>query len=88
MFSWLSASSVTTNGANPYTRPPTNAAGAHVTHRRTRANMASADSAGASVSATFMAATGPATQVTGASTTPRATTLVSSRRLTPPGWNR
>ena len=50
--------------------------------------MANADRAGASVSATFMEATGPATQVTGASTTPSATTLVSSRMLIPPGWNR
>ena len=48
--------------------------------------MARADRAGARVRATFMAATGPHSQVTGASTTPRATTLVSSSRLMPPGW--
>ena len=33
-----------------------------------------------------MAATGPNSQVTGASTTPRASTLVSLRRLIPVGW--
>jgi hypothetical protein len=49
--------------------------------------MARADSAGARVSATFIDATGPHSQVNGASATPRATTLVSSSRLIPPGWN-
>ena len=48
--------------------------------------MASADRAGARVRATFIDATGPTAQVTGARTTPRATTLVSSSRLMPPGW--
>ncbi len=49
--------------------------------------MASADSTGARVRATFIDATGPQIHVTGAVTTARATTLVSSRRLIPPGWN-
>ena len=49
--------------------------------------MASADSTGARVRATFIDATGPHSHVVGESTTPRATTLVSSSRLIPPGWN-
>ncbi len=88
MLSWLRASSVTMNGENPYTRPPSTAAGAHRTQRRSRTNIDRADSTGARVRATFIDATGPANHVTGASTTPSATTLVSSSRLTPPGWNR
>ena len=50
--------------------------------------MARAEHRGAKVRATFIDATGPNSQVTGASTTPRATTLVSFSRLMPPGWNR
>ena len=48
--------------------------------------MANADSVGAKVRATFIDVTGPKSQVTGASSTPSATTLVSSSRLIPPGW--
>ena len=47
--------------------------------------MAIAERAGARVRATFMDATGPNSQVTGASTTPMASTLVLAGRLTPPG---
>ena len=49
--------------------------------------MARADSAGARVRATFIEATGPNSQVTGASTTPRASSEVLARRFTPPGWD-
>ena len=42
-----------------------NAAGVQETHRRTNHIMASADSAGQRVDATFKVATGPNTQVTG-----------------------
>ena len=49
--------------------------------------MARADSAGARVRATFMDATGPNTQVTGARTTPRASSDVLANRSTPPGWD-
>ncbi len=45
-------------------------------------------STGARVSATFNVATGPNSQVTGASTTPAASTEVFERRLTPTGWCR
>ena len=72
-------------GENPYRSPAANAAGAHDTHRRTSTNMADADSAGARVRATFMDATGPKAQVTGVSTTPRASSDVLASRLTPPG---
>jgi hypothetical protein len=47
--------------------------------------MARADRAGARVRATFKVAMGPNSQVTGASTTPMASTLVLAGRLTPPG---
>jgi hypothetical protein len=49
--------------------------------------MASADMAGARVRATFIDATGPNTHVTGASTTPRASSDVLPSRFTPPGWD-
>ncbi len=49
--------------------------------------MASAERAGARVSATFMDTTGPATRVSGARRTPSASTLVSVSRLIPVGWN-
>ncbi len=49
--------------------------------------MASADRAGAERSATFIEATGPNTQVTGVSTTPRASSEVLASRLTPAGWD-
>jgi len=49
--------------------------------------MARAESTGASVTATFKVATGPRSQVTGASTTPMASSLVLASRLTPLGWN-
>ena len=86
MLSWLRASSVTMKGENPYSAPPTKAAGHQRTHRRSRPKAANADRAGASVSATFMPATGPNSAVTGPSTTPRPSTLVSSSRLMPVGW--
>ena len=63
------------------------AAGVHDTHRRSRTNMASADSTGLRVRATFKVATGPNSQVTGASTTPMPTSAVLESRLTPLGWN-
>ena len=50
--------------------------------------MASADRAGLRVRATFKVATGPKSQVTGASTTPMPTSAVLDRRFTPVGWNR
>ena len=84
---WASDRLTSTSGENPYTSPAAKAAGAQATHRRTVTNMASADSAGASVRATFIDATGPKTQVTGARTTPRASSDVLARRLTPPGWD-
>ena len=49
--------------------------------------MASDERTGARVKATFILATGPKASVTGASTMPRAITLVSFRRLIPVGWN-
>ena len=49
--------------------------------------MARAESTGLRVSATLRVATGPNSQVTGASTTPIPTSLVLASRLTPPGWN-
>ena len=87
MLIWLRANDVRTKGENPKTTPPRKAAGLHVTHRRSRRNMVKAEKAGARVSATFIAATGPKRAVTGASSRARATTLVSSSRLSPPGWN-
>lgn len=50
--------------------------------------MARADSTGLRVSATFSEATGPNSHVTGANTTPTATTAVLDNRFTPEGWNR
>ncbi len=47
--------------------------------------MARAERAGARVRATFKEAIGPKSQVTGASTTPTARTLVLAGRFTPPG---
>src|SRR5450631_1183498 len=64
-----------------------NADGAHDTQRRSSTNKARADSAGASSSDTFIDATGPKIQVTGASTTPRASSEVLASRFTPPGWD-
>ncbi len=49
--------------------------------------MASADSAGPRVSATFRVSTGPNAQVSGARGMPIPSTLVFANRLTPPGWN-
>ena len=49
--------------------------------------MARADRAGARVSATLRDATGPNSQVTGANTTPSASSDVLSSRLTPDGWD-
>ena len=49
--------------------------------------MARAESAGARVRATFKVATGPNSQVTGASTTPIPSSLVLASRFIPPGWN-
>jgi len=49
--------------------------------------MANADSAGARVAATLSVATGPKSQVTGASTTPKASELALDSRLIPTGWN-
>ena len=44
-----------------------------------------ADRTGRAKSAAFIDATGPSSQVRGASGMPKASTLVSSRRLSPPG---
>ena len=49
--------------------------------------MASAERAGLRVRATLREATGPNSQVTGASTMPTATWLVLDSRFTPVGWN-
>src|ERR1700730_14166694 len=65
-----------------------NAAGGHDTHRLSKTNMARADRTGDNVSDTFSEATGPNSQVTGASTTPMPTSAVLDKRLTPVGWNR
>ena len=48
--------------------------------------MARADSTGARVDATLRVATGPHNQVTGASATPMASTLVLASMFTPAGW--
>jgi hypothetical protein len=76
------------NGENPYKRPPTKAAGGHVTHRRKSTNMARAERKGERVSATFNVATGPKIHVTGASGMPMPTTPVLDKRFTPVGWKR
>ena len=76
-----------TAAENPYTSPPTKAAGDHRTHRSSNQNMDSAVRAGISVEATFMAVTGPNSSVTGDRITPMAGALVSLSRLNPAGWN-
>src|SRR5215469_14439196 len=83
---WLTASWWRTNGENPKSKPPREAAGHPSRNARCRHPYAdSAVSAGAAVSATFRLTTGPNSQVTGASGMPRASTLVLSRRLMPAG---
>jgi hypothetical protein len=62
-----------------------NAAGVQETHRRRSTNMASAESAGLRVRATFSVATGPKSQVTGANTRLNANSLVFARRFRPFG---
>src|SRR6266568_1965477 len=74
------------NGEKPKSKPPRVAAiHPNLNPRRKHPYADSAVSTGAAVSATFSEATGPKSQVTGASRTPRASTLVLSSRLMPPG---
>ena len=75
------------NGEKPKTSPATKADGVQVTHRRTNQNMEMAESAGPKVDATFMVATGPKSQVTGASGIPMPRMLVLDGRLIPDAWD-
>ena len=86
MFSWLSANSVIKNGENPYTNPPTKAAGCHRTQRRTSEKHGQAQKGRGQGQPHVHSGHRPHSQVTGDSTTPRPTTLVSSSRLIPMGW--
>src|SRR6266571_6647750 len=74
------------NGEKPKSKPPRVAAiHPNLNPRRKHPYADSALVTGAAVSATFSEATGPKSQVTGASGTPRARTLVLSSRLMPAG---
>ena len=83
---WSTARFVKTKGENPNTRPPKKAAGVQLTQRRSIQNIARAVAAGPRVDATFNAATGPNSHVTGASGIPRTRTLVFESMLMPVGW--
>ena len=74
-----------TNGEKPKSRPPTNAAGRHATHRLIKAYIAIALNAGAKVRATLSETTEPARAVSGLSGIPRPSCVAPSRTLTPSG---
>ena len=85
--SQLSVSPVSIQNEKPKARPPKKAAGLQRTHRRSSTYIASAEAAGAIVSATLSVNTGPSSIVSGASGTPKARTEVSSKILKPVGGN-
>jgi len=68
-------------------KPPTNAAGCHFTHRRSRMNIDSADSTGDIISAIFILMRGPKMYVIGERIMPINKTPVCERRLIPSGGN-
>src|SRR5580693_1552681 len=72
-------------GENPYTAPPSAAGQVLTDQRRSTQNMVAAEPAKPSVSSTVRLTCGPASKVTGVSSTPGSSSEVFHIRLTPRG---